>query len=80
MKNKSGSWIREIKIDMEKCQGCKACFNACFADVIRWDTDKKKPVVAYPEDCVWCLACECACPEEAIEVIPQIPAPLHSSF
>jgi NAD-dependent dihydropyrimidine dehydrogenase PreA subunit len=54
--------------------------NACFADVIRWDEKTKKPVVAYPEDCVWCLACECACPEQCIEVIPNIPAPLRSSY
>ena len=74
------SWVKEIKIDLSKCKGCKACMNACFADVIRWDDRNKIPVVAYPEDCVWCLACECACPEQAIDVIPNIPAPLRSSY
>jgi NAD-dependent dihydropyrimidine dehydrogenase PreA subunit len=54
--------------------------NACFVDVIRWDEAAKRPVVAYPEDCVWCLACECACPKQVIEVVPVIPAPLRSSF
>jgi len=53
---------------------------ACFVDVIRWDDKNKRPVVAYPEDCVWCLACECACPEQVIEVVPNIPAPLRSSY
>jgi len=53
---------------------------ACFVDVIRWDDTNKRPVVAYPEDCVWCLACECACPEQVIEVVPNIPAPLRSSY
>ena len=68
-------WIKEIIIDMDACKGCKSCVNACFVDVIRWDEENKKPVVAYPEDCVWCLACELACPEECINVIPNIPAP-----
>jgi NAD-dependent dihydropyrimidine dehydrogenase PreA subunit len=54
--------------------------NACFADVIRWDEDAEKPVFAYPEDCVWCLACELACPENCIDVVPNIPAPLRSSY
>jgi len=73
-------WVKEINIDQDKCKGCKSCMNACFMDVIRWDNDNKKPVVAYPEDCVWCLACEVACQEDCIDVIPNIPAPLRSSF
>ncbi len=73
-------WIEEIKIDMDTCKGCKSCMNACFVDVIRWDEENKKPVISYPEDCVWCLACEVACPEDCINVIPNIPAPLRSSF
>jgi NAD-dependent dihydropyrimidine dehydrogenase PreA subunit len=80
METKTLNWVKEIKIDLACCKSCKSCMNACFADVIRWDEKTKKPVVAYPEDCVWCLACECACPEQCIEVIPNIPAPLRSSY
>jgi NAD-dependent dihydropyrimidine dehydrogenase PreA subunit len=80
MDSKPKSWIKEIKIDYSNCKGCKSCMNACFADVIRWNDESENPVVAYPEDCVWCLACECACPEQCIEVIPNIPAPLRSSY
>jgi NAD-dependent dihydropyrimidine dehydrogenase PreA subunit len=74
------TWVKEIKIDYDNCQGCKTCMKACFADVIRWDDTDDKPIVAYPEDCVWCLACEAACPVQCIEVVPNIPAPLRSSF
>jgi NAD-dependent dihydropyrimidine dehydrogenase PreA subunit len=80
MESIARSWVKEIKIDLSNCKGCKSCMNACFTDVIRWDEKTKKPVVAYPEDCVWCLACECACPEQIIEIIPNIPAPLKSSY
>ena len=80
MDSPSMNWISAITIDREGCNGCKACMNACFVDVTRWDEAAKRPVVAYPEDCVWCLACECACPEQLIEVVPVIPAPLRSSF
>ena len=80
MESKAKNWVKEIKIDYSDCKGCKSCMNACFVDVIRWDEQNKQPVVAYPEDCVWCLACECACSEQCIEVIPNIPAPLRSSY
>jgi NAD-dependent dihydropyrimidine dehydrogenase PreA subunit len=78
--SKYKTWVKKIEINLEECKGCKTCMNACFADVIRWNEADKKPVVAYPEDCVWCLACEAACPVQCIEVIPNIPAPLRSSY
>ena len=80
METVSKNWVKEINIDLDSCKGCKSCMNACFVDVIRWDEENEKPIVAYPEDCVWCLACEVACKEQCIEVIPNIPAPLRSSY
>jgi NAD-dependent dihydropyrimidine dehydrogenase PreA subunit len=74
------NWVKKIDIDLDKCKGCKICVDACFADVLRWNQADKKPIVAYPEDCVWCLACEAACPTQCIEVVPNIPAPLRSSY
>jgi adenylylsulfate reductase subunit B len=78
--NKPDNWVNKIEIDLDKCKSCKTCVNACFADVLRWNETDNKPVAAYPEDCVWCLACEAACPAQCIEVIPNIPAPLRSSY
>jgi NAD-dependent dihydropyrimidine dehydrogenase PreA subunit len=72
--------IEKIEIDQDTCNGRKMCISACFVDVLRWDDAAEKPVAAYPEDCVWCLACEAACPVNAINVIPVVPAPLKSSF
>ena len=69
----SKNWVKEIKIDRDTCKGCKSCMNACFVDVIRWDEDDEKPIIAYPEDCVWCFACELACPVHCIEVLPNLP-------
>ena len=77
---KPENWVKKIDINLEECKKCKTCVNACFADVLRWNEAEKIPVVAYLEDCVWCLACEAACPVHCIEVVPNIPAPLCSSY
>jgi len=74
------NWVDRIQIDLDVCNGCKMCVGACFVDVIRWDAEEERPVAAYPEDCVWCLACEVACSAQCIEVVPIIPAPLRGSY
>jgi NAD-dependent dihydropyrimidine dehydrogenase PreA subunit len=61
--------MNEVHVDQEKCTGCKTCYLACFADVIRWDEGAKRPVIAYPEDCVRCNYCEISCKDEAIKVV-----------
>ena len=58
------------KIDLDCCNGCYTCVEACPVDVIRWDTKNEKPYIAYPEDCIWCYACEFHCPLTCIEVVP----------
>lgn len=63
--------MTEIKIKLDDCIGCKICFQACFADVIRWDEEKKQPVVKYPEECAVCTWCEIRCPKHCIDVIPD---------
>ncbi len=59
------------KIDSETCSGCKSCVEACPLDVIRFDESKKIATIAYPEDCVFCMACENHCPLGCIYVSPR---------
>ena len=63
--------MNSILIDQDECNRCKTCVKACFVNVFRWDKAGKQPVVAYPEDCVHCNACELACPKGCIEVVPD---------
>jgi len=70
----------KIEIDMDMCNGCKTCVGACFIDVLRWDDEQERPIVAYQEDCVGCFACEIACPVQCIEVTPAFPVDLPSAF
>jgi NAD-dependent dihydropyrimidine dehydrogenase PreA subunit len=69
-----------IEIDRKKCKSCKTCVDSCFVDVYRWDDKEKKPIAAYPEDCVWCYACEMACPVQCIEVKPIGPRRLPEPY
>jgi NAD-dependent dihydropyrimidine dehydrogenase PreA subunit len=66
--------VNNIIVNEELCSGCKTCFKACFIDIIKWDRATKKPVIAYPEECVQCMYCEINCPERAIKVIPDYQA------
>lgn len=61
--------MNTIKVDDNKCIGCKTCYKACWLDVIRWNDEMRLPVIAYPKDCVECNYCEISCPTEAIHVI-----------
>jgi NAD-dependent dihydropyrimidine dehydrogenase PreA subunit len=60
--------MNSVVVDFDACTGCKTCYLACFADVIRWDAEARRPVVAYPEDCVRCNVCELNCKDDAITV------------
>ncbi len=63
--------MNKIIVNRELCNGCRTCFKACFIDVIKWDAAKRKPIIAYPEECVQCMYCEINCSERAIKVIPD---------
>ena len=51
-----------IKIDLEKCTGCKTCEQVCQVDAIKV---AKKKARSY-EHCVSCGACVKVCPENAL--------------
>jgi len=71
--NHRREYMNKIIINKEICNGCKLCFKSCFVDVIKWDAEVKRPVVAYPEDCVQCMVCEANCPQEALRVVEDLP-------
>ena len=35
--------MNNVVVDFDACTGCKTCYLACFADVIRWDAEAKRP-------------------------------------
>ena len=58
-----------IRIDHEKCIGCKTCYNDCPMDVFTCDdAPGSKPKVTYPEECWHCGICWMDCPKRAIDI------------
>ena len=60
-----------IEFYPDKCVGCGLCYKACFVDVIRWDSEARRPVFKYVRDCEHCFYCEAVCAKDAIKVIPD---------
>lgn len=67
--------MHQIKIDVDKCTGCKQCYKTCYVDVFRWDEARERPIATYPEECATCNWCEITCPKNAIEVVPDYHMP-----
>ncbi|MBU0756653.1 MAG: ferredoxin family protein [Nanoarchaeota archaeon] len=53
-------------IDYNKCKTAKVCIDVCPMAV--FEEEDGKVVVAKPDECIGCKACEVQCPEGAIVV------------
>ena len=55
-----------VKIEEAYCKGCGICVKFCPAKVL--EMSYLKAIVAHPEKCVGCRACELRCPDFAFAV------------
>jgi len=61
----------KVKIDQEKCTGCKLCIKICLPQALVVENKKCRMKIAYDEggECMCCAACQAMCPEDAITLI-----------
>lgn len=52
----------------DSCTGCGNCVNTCPCDVFRLNTEEKKAIIAYPEECQICSMCTIYCPTGVLVV------------
>lgn len=55
-----------IRVDLNKCVGCRRCVDVCPLDVFYFDLEARKSVLAYPECCQNCGQCYVNCPTRSI--------------
>lgn len=58
--------VASLKLNKEKCIGCKMCINVCPHEV--FTIEDKKAVIMKKDSCMECGACAQNCPSGAIEV------------
>ena len=54
-----------IKVELEMCDGCGRCVEACPMDALR--LEEGKPIMRYDE-CWYCGACVEDCPRQALSL------------
>lgn len=57
-----------VRIDLDKCVGCKRCVDVCPMDVLYFDSKARKSIIAYPENCQNCGQCYVFCPTRSIGI------------
>lgn len=55
-----------IRINKDKCIGCKRCISVCPGSLISLNSNKKAKIIRY-KDCWGCTSCIKECPVYAIE-------------
>ena len=55
-----------IRYDLDACIGCRICIQVCPFDVFRYNSEHKKSVIAYPEECITCGQCYIYCPGKSL--------------
>ncbi len=61
----------EVKVDLEKCNGCGTCVEVCPVSVFELQEKEggKKSVPVNQDACIVCRACEVQCQTQAITVV-----------
>lgn len=54
--------------DVNKCIGCQMCIDICPMDVFRYNSELKKSVIAYPDNCQSCAQCFYNCPTGSLKM------------
>lgn len=66
--------MQPIRIDNNKCIGCRKCYELCPQDVFIINENTGHPKPRYLEECWFCGICWMECPKRCIDI--KLPASL----
>ncbi|MFX1461018.1 MAG: ferredoxin family protein, partial [Promethearchaeota archaeon] len=59
----------KLKLDREKCIGCKVCIEVCPRNLYTFNEPDKKVNFWHPENCINCNACVKRCLAQCINIV-----------
>lgn len=60
------------RYDLNACIGCRNCVNVCPMDVMKFDEEANKSVIAYPENCQSCGQCYINCLGRSLDIVDSM--------
>lgn len=58
--------------DLEVCIGCRTCETVCPMDVMYYDAEQNKSVIAYVQQCISCGQCWLRCPSGSLGLSSEL--------
>ncbi len=61
-----------VRKNLDLCIGCRSCETVCPMDVMYFDEEENKSVIAYVQQCITCGQCWLRCPSGSLGLETEV--------